>query len=101
MINYGFTFTSTAWEPLHTFMLFPPPLDTEAYTDAIPPSKDQHHRLTTYSNACWGSQLGNAIQEGIQLPLFIFRSMSGAIVMQSGGLIAWIANRQDHTSLSS
>jgi hypothetical protein len=100
-INYGFTFTSTAREPIYTFMLFPSPLDTEAYTDAIPPSKDQHHHLTTYSNACWGSQIGNAIQEGIQLPLFKFRSMSGAIVMQSGGPIAWKANRQDHTSLSS
>jgi hypothetical protein len=71
-INFGFTFTSTARNPLHTFMLFPPPLDTEAYTDAIPPSKDQHHRHTTYSDACWGSQLGNAVREGIQPPLFKF-----------------------------
>ncbi len=87
--------------PPHTFMLFPLPLDTEAYTDAIPPFKDQHHRLTTYIDACWGSQLGNTIQEGIQLPLFKFCSMSGAIVMQSGGPIAWKADHQDCTSLSS
>jgi hypothetical protein len=82
-------------------MSFPPPSDTEAYTNTIPPSKDQHHRLTTYSNACWGSQLGNAIWEGIQLPLFKFRSMSGTIIMRSGGPIAWKANQQDCTSLSS
>ncbi len=49
-INYGFMFTSTQRSPLHTCMSFPQPLDTDAYTNAIPPSKDQHHRLTTYSN---------------------------------------------------
>jgi hypothetical protein len=94
-------FTSAEHSPLHTYMSFPASLDTEAYTDAIPPSKDQHHHLTTYSDTCWGSQLGNAVQEGIQLPLFKFRSMSGAIVMQSGGPLAWKADRQERTSLSS
>ncbi len=40
-IDYGSTFTSKECGPLHTFMSFlPPPLDTEAYTDTIPPSKD-------------------------------------------------------------
>ena len=64
-IDYGFTFTSKTQLPLHTFMSFPPSSDTEAYTDAIPPTPAQHHRLSTYSDACWGSQLGNAICEGI------------------------------------
>jgi hypothetical protein len=82
-------------------MSFPPPSDTEAYTDAISPTPSQHHRLSTYSDACWGSQLGNAVREGIQLPLFKFRSMSGAVVMRSGGPIAWKADRQERTSLSS
>ena len=100
-IDYGFTFTSTAQVPLHTFMSFPPSSDTEAYSDAIPPSPTQHHRLSTYSDACWGSQIGNAIRDGIQLPLFKFRSMSGAIVMRSGGPIAWKAERQERTALSS
>jgi hypothetical protein len=54
-----------------------------------------------YSDACWGSQLGNAVREGIQLPLFKFRSMSGAIVMQSGGPFAWKTSRQERTALSS
>jgi hypothetical protein len=100
-IDYGFTFMSKVQAPLHTFMSYPPSSDTEAYTDAIPPLSHQHHHLSTYSNACWGSQLGNAIREGIQLPLFKFRSMSGAFVMQSGGPIAWKADRQELTSLSS
>jgi hypothetical protein len=87
-INYGFMFTSKAQAPLHTFMSYPPSSDTEAYTNAIPHLSHQHHCLSTYSDACWGSQLGNAVREGIQLPLFKFRSMSGTVVMQSGGPIA-------------
>jgi hypothetical protein len=81
-------------------MSYPHASDTEAYTDALPPKTDQHHRLTTYSDACWESQLGNAVREGIQLPLFKFRSMSAAIVMCSGGPISWKADQQDRTSLS-
>jgi hypothetical protein len=72
----------------------------EAYTDALPPQPEHHHRLTTYSDACWGSQIGNAIRDGIQLPLFKFRSMSGAIIFRSGGPITWKAERQERTSLS-
>ncbi len=94
-------FTSAKQGPLHTYTSFPASSDTDAYTDAIPSSKDQHHCLTMYSDACWGSQLGNAIREGIQLPLFKFRSMSGAIVMQSGGPLAWKTDRQECTALSS
>ena len=87
--------------PLHTYMTFPHSSDTEAYTDALPPYTDNHHRLTTYSDACWGSQIGNAIREGVQLPLFKFRSMSGAIIFRSGGPITWKTERQERTSLSS
>jgi len=100
-IDYGFAFTSAEKAPLHTYMTFPHSSDTEAYTDALPPRTDQHHRLTTYSDACWGSQIGNAIREGIQLPLFKFRSMSGAIIFRSGGPITWKTDRQERTSLSS
>jgi hypothetical protein len=71
-IDYSFTFSSKATVPLHTNMLFPYHYDTEAYEDAVPPKPGNHHRLTTYSNACWGLQIGNAIQAGIQLPLFKF-----------------------------
>jgi hypothetical protein len=71
-INYDFTFSSKATVPLHTYMLFPHRSYTKAYEDAVPPKLGNHHRLTTYSNACWGSQIDNAIQAGIQLPLFKF-----------------------------
>jgi hypothetical protein len=90
-----------AYNPLHTYMPFPPASNTEAYTDAMPPCKHLHHRLTMYSDACWGSQLSNAVHEGIHYPLFNFRSMSGAIVMLSGGPICWKAEQQECTSLSS
>jgi hypothetical protein len=59
-----------------------------------------HHCLTTYSDACWGSQIGNAICKGLQLPLFKFRSMSGAIIFCSGSPITWKTEQQDHTLLS-
>ena len=100
-IDYGFSYTSAEKAPLHTYMTFPHSSDTEAYIDAIPPRSNQHHRLTTYSDACWGSQIGNAIREGFQLPLFKFRSMSGAIIFRSGGPIIWKTDRQERTSLSS
>jgi hypothetical protein len=73
----------------------------EAYTNALLPQPHQYHCLMTYSDGCWGSQLGNAVCEGIQLPLLKFRSMSGAIVMRSGGPICWKADQQEHTLLSS
>jgi hypothetical protein len=82
-------------------MTFPHSSDTEAYNNAIPPCLAQHHRLTTYSDACWGSQIGKAIREGIQLPLFKFRSMSDAIIFRSGSPITWKTDHQERTSLSS
>jgi hypothetical protein len=96
-IDYVFTFMPMAHNPLHTYMSFPPASNTEAYTDEMPPRKHQHHRLTMYSDACWGSQLGNAVCEGFQLPLFKLCSMSGIIVMRSGSPICWKAERQKHT----
>jgi hypothetical protein len=98
-IDYGFSFTSVKKTPLHTYMSFPHSSDTKAYIDATPPKTDQLHQLTTYSDACWGSQIGNAIRDGIQLPLFKFCSISGAIIFCSGGPITWKSDRQDRTSL--
>jgi hypothetical protein len=94
-------FLLEAQAPLHTSMLFPHPSDMEAYKDALPPKHGNHHHLTTYSNAWWGSQIGNAIWEGIQLPLFKFRSMSGAIIFRSGGPLTWKVERKDCTALNS
>ena len=44
--------------------------DTEALTDAVPPEKGRKRYLTTYSDSCWVSQIGNAIWHGVMLPLF-------------------------------
>jgi hypothetical protein len=82
-------------------MSFPHSSNTEAYIDATPPKTDQHHQLTTYSDACWGSQIRNAIRDGIQLPLFKFCSMSNAIIFHLGGPITWKTDRPDRTSLRS
>ncbi len=100
-INYGISFTLRQSPALHSYMSYPHKSGTEAYVDAVPPDTGSHHCLSTYSDACWGSQLGNAVWEGLQLPLFKFRSMSGAIVMRSGGPISWKAERQERKSLSS
>jgi hypothetical protein len=101
-IHYGFTFSLEEKSPLHTYMTFPHSSDTEAYYNTLPPCPELHHRLTTYSDACccWGSQIGNAISKGLQLPLFKFCSMSGAIIFRSGGPIMWKMELQDRTLLS-
>jgi hypothetical protein len=66
-----------------------------------PPTPAQRSRTTAYSDACWGSQIGNSVQPGRQLPLFKFRSMSGAMIFRMGGPLSWKAVRQEKTSLSS
>ena len=48
-----------------------------------------------------GSQIGNSVQPGCQLPLFKFCSMSGAMIFRLGGPLSWKAVRQEKTSLSS
>ena len=86
---------------MHTYIHFPDSSDLEAYEDACPPSPLTAHLMTTYSDACWGGQFGNAVKDGTQLPLFKYRSMSGGIIFRCGGPIAWTCERQDRTSLSS
>ena len=98
--DFGINFTSSSTEPVHTFVHFPDSSDVEAYTDAKPPSPLHQSPLTSYSDACWGSQIGSAIRDGTLLPLFKCRSMSGGIIFRQGGPIAWIAVRQERTSLS-
>ena len=91
---------STESSALHAYMFYPHASDIEAYSGAISPKHHLHHRLTTYSKACWSSQLRNAVLEGICLPLSKFWCMSSAIVMHSGGPISWKAEQQERTSLS-
>ena len=99
-IDYGFTFSLEEKAPLHTYMKFTHSSDTEAFNNTLPPRPKHHHHLTTYSDACWGSQISNAICKGLQLPLFKFCSMSGAIIFHSGGPNTWKMEQHDRTLLS-
>jgi hypothetical protein len=99
--DFGIHFTSLAMDPVHTFVHFPDSSDVEAYTDAKPPSPSHQSSLTSYSDACWGSQIGSAVRDGTLLPLFKCRSMSEGIIFRQGGPIAWTAVPQERTSLSS
>jgi len=99
--NFGIHFTSSSTNPVHTFVHFPDSSDVEAHKDAKPPSSSHQSPLTTYSDACWGSQIGSAVRDGTLLPLFKIRSMSGGIIFRQGGPIAWIAVHQERTSRSS
>jgi hypothetical protein len=97
----GISFTSEAVAPMHSYIHHPSPSDVEAYEDAIPPMPSTSPTLLDYSDACWGSQIGNAVAEGTLLPLYKFQSMKGGIVFRNGSPIGWIGKRQDRTSLSS
>jgi hypothetical protein len=99
--DYGITFTSSTTSPIHSFVHFPPSLDVEAYTDAIPPPWENGAPLTSYSDACWGSQIGSAVCDGTLLPLFKFWSMSGGFDFRQGGPLIWLCSQQDQTALSS
>ncbi len=101
MHDYWISFTSDNIGEMHSFIHFLPSSDVEAYRDAVPPKHTNLYTLSSYSGACWGSQLGNAITNGTLLPLFKFRIMSGGIVVKNGGPLGWLAERQELTSLSS
>ena len=75
-------------DPVHTFVHFSDSSDVEAYTDAKLPTSPHSSPLTSYSDACWGSQIGLAVRDGTLLPLFKCRSMSGGIIFCQGGPIA-------------
>jgi hypothetical protein len=99
--DMGIYFSSRRRQPLHSYLHHPDASDAEAYDDALPPPPHRLGRLTTYSDACWGSQLGNSVSPGTSIPLFKFRSMSGAVVFRMSGPVAWLGVRQDQTALSS
>ena len=86
---------------MYSYIHYRPSTDVEAYRDATPPKPHDSSTLTSYSDACWGSQLGNAVAEGTLFPLVKFRSMSGGIVFKNGGPLGWLSKRQERTSLSS
>ena len=59
--DYGITFSSKNTAPMHTHVHFPDSTDREAYSDATPPTAATAHKMTTYSDACWGGQYGKAV----------------------------------------
>jgi hypothetical protein len=99
--NCDIHFTSSDTELIHTFVHFPDSSDVEAYTDAKPRSPSHSSPLTLYSNACWGSQIDSTVRDGTLHPLFKCLGISGGIIFRQGGPVAWIAVRQERTSLSS
>ncbi len=88
-VDYGIAFHSASPPLAEGFIHFPFHHDMEAFSDALPPSAAQHSELTSYSDACWGSQLGNMEHANEEIELFKLRSMSGYIVLRAGGPIAW------------
>ncbi len=99
--NYGILFTSKSVAPMHSYIHYPHSTDVKAYQDATPPKSHDSSTLSSYSDACWGSQIGNAVAEGTLLPLFKFRSMSSGIVFKNGSPLGWLSECQDRTSLNS
>jgi hypothetical protein len=86
---------------MHSYVHHPSWTDIEAYTDAIPAMPLTLSMLSAYSNACWGSQIGNAFAEGALLPLFKFQSMNSGIIFHNGGPVGWLEKHQICTFLSS
>ena len=86
---------------MHCYVHFPSSTDVEACSDTIPPTPATSSTLSSYSDACWESQIESAVADGTLLPLFKFRSMSGGIVFQCGGPLGWLYEHPDCTSLSS
>ena len=82
--NYGIHFTSLDTDPIHTFVHFLDSSNVEADTDAKPPSPSHSPPLTSYSNTCWGSQIGSAVCDGTLLPLF--KCHSRLVVILAGAV---------------
>ena len=59
---------------------------------------DKPHLLSVYTDANFGSQLGNSVPDGSEIEMFKFRSMSGFLIMRCGGPIAWKAVRQERST---
>ncbi len=100
-VEYGIAFHSNSESTASAFLHFPFHHDVEAYNDAIPPTAAEQSELTAYSDACWGSQIGHTSSMGTKIEMFKLCSMSGYMVIRSGGPIAWSCVRQERTSRSS
>ena len=100
-VDYGIAFHSASPSSATGYLHFPFHHDMEAFSDAVPPSASEHIELTSYSDACWGSQLGNLENSNTEVEMFKLWSMSGYIVLRAEGPIAWSLVWQQQTSRSS
>ena len=82
--DYSISFTLYSVNPMHCYIHFPSSTDLEAYTNALPPTQTTYSTLLSYSDACWGSQIGYAVADGTLLPLFKFWGMRSGIVFCNG-----------------
>jgi len=98
--EYGISYHSDACSTLQAFNHFPHHRDKETYNDATPPPPSESHNLTAFSDTCWGGQFGNAVADETPLELFKFRALSGYVIYQSRGPIAWKSIRQEQTAQS-
>jgi hypothetical protein len=89
--DYGISFNSNNIAPMHSFIHYLPTTDAKACTDTTPLTANNSSTLPSYSDACWGSQVGNAVADGTLLPLFKFRSMSDSIIFKNGGPLGWLS----------
>ena len=91
--DYVTSFSFDDRAPMHLYVHFSPSTGTEVYNDATPPELGSSNTISAYSNACWGSQLGNLVADGTLLPLFKFCSMNGGIIFKNGGPVGCSGNR--------
>lgn len=98
--SHGIAFHSSAPATSEAYVHYPFPHDAEAYHDASTVPHDKPHLLSVYTDANFGSQLGNSVPDGTEVEMFKFRSISGYLIMRCGGPIAWRAARQDRCSRS-
>ena len=66
---YGILSTLEDRCPLGTYRHFPMASDAKSYDNMVTPSPSNPHQLSTYSDICWGPQIGNVVKDGISLPL--------------------------------
>ena len=79
-LSHGIAFSSDAPAIMEAFFRFPKSNNAETYSNATPPLASEKHEITSYSDACWGNQVGNTVPDGTELDLFTYISMSVHII---------------------
>ena len=85
----GIAYHSSASSATSVYLHYPPTCDREAYTDTIPTSPSAE--IQGFYDTTLDSQIGAAASDGEEIELFKCCSMSGYLIMQCGGSIAWKA----------